>query len=535
MSSPSTLPLSVADANIESTKAALDASDDAIDAHASSAAKREGQGSSLSQEEAEILKRLEQAGYRSNAALSVLLQAQVEDVHDLEQRALDLLLEYESLGPEVRDKVRVSSKPSEPREWRRRDSGLLGKHASPSPSSVNALPKSSFEKKGKRAGAALVNPSRAMEISTVKAAVSKSTVLKSLPAEPEKSQVQVLWKRGILQYRNTLAPVRTSVTSTSSPRGPKTNADNGQRLLPNEQAENLPNDYDDAKRTPGARHVCRTPSEKYPCGYCQDALKRRYPLNQLGVRSNESKLQADMPGSGNSKTGVKRSASCTDQHKIHQKRLKHSSGNEEKTQKKQDLESDVEFNKMLAELQAWLDRRIYMPWLKSANPDEKALGAWVEVQRKRRCMLSTSRVSMLEGLRDWSWTPQKLAHKKKSKDGVSDSHQHQDQAPGRTVKPEGGAQHEIGRGADGTEIQSHASETVKDEADPENYQQKLHKMQSSLIMELAQQQSKDARRTLLRKWQLMYHPDKNDKDNVMASALFRWVQHRWNIEFRSRG
>eukprot|EP00746_Dinoflagellata_sp_MGD_P122626 gnl/MRDRNA2_/MRDRNA2_57456_c0_seq2.p1 gnl/MRDRNA2_/MRDRNA2_57456_c0~~gnl/MRDRNA2_/MRDRNA2_57456_c0_seq2.p1 ORF type:complete len:523 (-),score=117.87 gnl/MRDRNA2_/MRDRNA2_57456_c0_seq2:121-1689(-) len=510
MSLPSTLPPPPADVNVQSTKTALDAKriDKTIDTDASSDAKRNSQSDLFSQEDVEILQRLEQGGYNSSAALSALLQAQAEGAPHPERRALGLLLQYQSLGPRMRDRVRSSSKISEPKEQKRRGSAQLDrKVARRSPPFANAVPKSLSQKQGQLAGAA--------------------QVLKSPAAG--KSQGQATEKQGVLQNR-TFAVAPESVSSISSPRGPETTADHDKSEVRHGQAENLPDDYDDEKWVPGLRHSCHTPSKRFPFGYYKDPLGRRYPLNEFGLRRRRKRQQADIPGRGNSKRSLKSAACCTDGNEVDQKKSKHSSSNEET----RDAESDVDFKSTFAELQAWLDRRRYMPWLKSANPDERALAAWVELQRKQHCMLSASHVSMLEALQGWTWAQQTASRKRIPECDASVSSKHLGQTKRRTRKTQEGSQHRKSEAVkEANEIGSHAAEFVKDKVNVENSQQKLHNTLRRHNIELAQQKSRSTRRALLRRWQLMYHPDKNHANSEMASAIFRWVQSRWHREFRS--
>lgn len=181
------------------------------------------------------------------------------------------------------------------------------------------------------------------------------------------------------------------------------------------------------------------------------------------------------------------------------------------------------FKAHLAKLQAWLDKFGFLPYERSSNAEERQLGLWiskaVDAYAKRR--LSQQQIDMLEQVEQWEWGGvEGGAATGEPEDGGS-----------KPAAAEHGPQRGQKRGR-GKEQGSQAGGSATQSEDNSMEQWSQLTMQR-LARQLTKQVDAAARRSCLRTWQRVYHPDKNPGRSDEVLPIFRWVQACWDRDFRA--
>eukprot|EP00928_Gymnodinium_smaydae_P011574 TRINITY_DN14254_c0_g1_i2.p1 TRINITY_DN14254_c0_g1~~TRINITY_DN14254_c0_g1_i2.p1 ORF type:complete len:714 (-),score=154.78 TRINITY_DN14254_c0_g1_i2:100-2241(-) len=215
-----------------------------------------------------------------------------------------------------------------------------------------------------------------------------------------------------------------------------------------------------------------------------------------------------------------------------------------KAPKKQRRKTFPGFEKGLAELREWLEARGCLPWEKSGDSAERRLAAWVRKVWAARGLgrLSTAQRRTLEELEGWSWGSAPEAPEEAEDDdadggdgepatagaaagGGADGGSASASAAGQAgrKRPRGGAGE-----APPAEAAAAASSGEADDWLHKWLQCTLQRLQA----DFSRQPDATARRLRLRQWQRDYHPDKNPGRAHEVLPIFRWVQARWEEQFR---
>lgn len=159
------------------------------------------------------------------------------------------------------------------------------------------------------------------------------------------------------------------------------------------------------------------------------------------------------------------------------------------------------FERSLGRLRAWLELRGCLPWDRSDDKEERQLAAWVTKVRAAHSegRFSSAQAARLEALEGWRWG--------EAAGGA---------AAGGSAEPAGPAGH-----------------LTEEAAEEGRLQQRLQLAIQLLATDLLRQPDANERRARLRQWQRTYHPDKNPGRAHEVLPIFRWVQSRWDQEFRS--
>eukprot|EP00933_Yihiella_yeosuensis_P028608 TRINITY_DN22447_c0_g1_i1.p1 TRINITY_DN22447_c0_g1~~TRINITY_DN22447_c0_g1_i1.p1 ORF type:complete len:919 (-),score=189.64 TRINITY_DN22447_c0_g1_i1:27-2783(-) len=183
------------------------------------------------------------------------------------------------------------------------------------------------------------------------------------------------------------------------------------------------------------------------------------------------------------------------------------------------------FQASLEKLRNWLEQHAWLPWDKSEDKEEQKLGAFVAKAQSAfgKKVLDSKQAASLEELADLGWTWGDAANV---------------EADGPDADEDGASEPTAGAKRRRTDSRKNLENDAVDTDDLEPSeeatarQERIRNITKRLSEELSRTKDVAERRTLLRQWQRSYHPDKNADREHEVGPIFRWVQERWNAEFR---
>jgi len=148
-----------------------------------------------------------------------------------------------------------------------------------------------------------------------------------------------------------------------------------------------------------------------------------------------------------------------------------------------------DFAFQVEKLKVWVAKRSYFPWGKSQDSEERSLAHFVCRVRAARAsgLLQQSQADIVEAINGWKWCAK---------------------ARPRSCRVE------------------YAPKKEESES-------RVRIILQRLAGQLAREPTRSGKRSLLRQYQLQYHPDKNRDNPTEVNAVFRWVQSCWDRNFRS--
>jgi len=183
------------------------------------------------------------------------------------------------------------------------------------------------------------------------------------------------------------------------------------------------------------------------------------------------------------------------------------------------------FEDGMGKLRAWFETSGFLPFAQSDDKEERLLSQWVlrvRVAYSRR-RLSQEQIDALESLEEWDWGDYEGGA---ADAGPEDAEEADDTGGPRGQKRPGSAE-----GAEQGKQQnaSNANGDVQ-EAEMEHWSRLTLQR---LAQDLNRQPSAADKRSRLRAWQRIYHPDKNPGRAHEVLPIFRWVQSCWDRDFKT--